>query len=165
MLTTQKSPKKDRRNLRVSTDDKRRFTEIWGAMAQLGAQFEIHALGIEVFSPWQVMRKQGSKAVGGGFASAWKTASVYGLGLGFGFSRDLLTFPFLPADLKQGIVGKLASSKEDVRTALFGKVENFRELLRRIPDAKREHAADAVGHAFMGLCELYEMRKMLGLTI
>ena len=166
-MATEKAKKKEQRNLRVATDDKRRFTQIWGVMAQLALQFEIDALAIEVFSPWQVQRKGkgGGVATGGGFASAWKTATVYGLGLGFGFSRGILTFAFLPADLKRGIAGELKASKEDVCRVLLEKVDNFKELLGIVPRTKQEHASDAVGHAYMGLQEMFELRKMLGVSV
>jgi len=163
VVATEKAEKKARHNLRVATDDKRRFTEIWGKLSGIAEKYPLDAIAVEVYSPWQ--RKCKGKAAGGGFATAWKTATVYGLGLGFGFSRGLLVFPFLPMDLKKGIVGKKGASKEDVKQALFEKVAFLGEHLNTLAKSKHEHVTDAVAHAYLGICEMHTMRQMLGVTL
>jgi len=163
VVATEKEPKKSRRNLRVTTDDKRRFTEIWGKMSEVANAHAPQALAVEVYSPWQGAYK--GKEGGGGFKSAWKTATVYGLCLGFGFARGLLVFPFLPMDIKRGIVGAKGASKEDVFRELLGKVEGLGPCLASIPKSKQEHVTDAAAHAYLGLCEMHIMREELGVKL
>lgn len=154
LVRTQKATKKERTHLRVSADDKRRYSEIWRVLWETAEQFNIHGVGVETYDTF--VRQS---------AAAMKCAAVYGMVMGFSFARNIVAFPFRPGDLKKGVTGKLNSSKEDVRAALAGKVINLESFLQKIPEGELEHVGDAAGHALLALREMHEMRKMLGVVM
>lgn len=154
VTTTEKATKKDRVGLRVSTDDKRRYREIWDDLDAVAEQHKPNALAVEVYEPYG---KQGG--------TAWKCAVVYGMLYGFAFSQDLVIMPFRATDLKQKITNKKSASKEDVEHALESQIMGLKDSLAVFPKTKHEHAADAAGHALMGLRELHELRQAMGVRL
>jgi Holliday junction resolvasome RuvABC endonuclease subunit len=151
LLETKKADKKDRRGLRVSADDSRRLREIWSGLADVASEYAPQSLAFEVYQPY--------RAQGG---SAWKAARVEGAIQMFGLERGMLVLPFLPQDLKRAFCGGLVGTKNDVEVALSGKVERLGDELKRFPKTKREHLADAAGHAYLAFEEMIRMRAMLG---
>jgi Holliday junction resolvasome RuvABC endonuclease subunit len=160
LLKTEKASKKSQNNLRVSNDDKRRYNEIWVALTEELAAYQVHAMVIEVYSPFQGSYQ--GKAAGMGFSSAWKTAIAFGLATGFAFANQLLLFPLMPMDLKRGILGTKSGSKEQVEKGLSEKVAGFDGMLEGFRKTTKEHPVDALGYAYLGLLELHNLRKMLG---
>jgi len=153
-LGTAKATKKARNNLRVSADDFRRYKELWSMLEDLRIVHAPYAVGVEAYMP------QGPR--GGGQAS--KTLAVYGGVLWWALSRGLFVAPFVPSDLKKRFGGSKSASKEAVEAGLCREVEGLKELIVKIPKTQREHVADAAGHAFLVLEEVYRTKQMLGLV-
>ena len=151
LIQTKKADKKDRRGLRVTADDARRLREVWNGLAPIAEEYRPQALAFEVYSPYQ--------AQGG---NAWKAARIEGAVQMFGLERGMLVLPFLPQDLKRGFCAALNASKGDVQEALIQKIERMSDELERFPKGKREHLADAAGHAYLAFEEMIRMRAMLG---
>lgn len=153
VASTKKASKKLRRLLRVADDDQRRIRDLYYALAQAEAAWDVHAIAYEVYAPFK-------GRMGG---NAWKAARVEGLVQGFGLGKELLVLPFLPQDVKRAFCGQVQASKEDVIAAMRKKLAGFNELIDQIPEGDREHAADAAGHAYLAFEEMYRMRQMTGL--
>lgn len=151
IIQTKPASKKDKRGLRVSADDSRRMRDIWNGLAEIAVAHSPQALAYEVYSPY--------RAQGG---NAWKAARIEGAVQMFGLERGMLVLPFLAQDLKRAFCAKLSASKENVEDALTLKVERLGEQLQQFPKTKREHIADAVGHAYLAFDEMIRMRAMLG---
>lgn len=149
---TAKTPKKIRRDLRVSADDQRRFQEL-AAGLERAFKHKPTAMCIETYAPF--------KAQGGG---AWKASAAYGGASFWGIAKGLLVMPFLPQDVKKAMTGKRSSSKQEVENVLRDRIKGLPEFLETIPKGQREHAVDAAGHAMLGIGEMAVMRRMMGMT-
>lgn len=152
-ITTKKATKKERTNLRVTNDDQRRYREIWTALEQFRVEFSPYAVGLEAYRVFQ-----------GRGGNAWKTAVVYGGVIFWAHSRDLYVAPFLPTDLKKRFCNKKSASKGDVEAVLCQLVPGLAVALDSVAAGRREHIADAAGHAYLVMEEVAEHRKMLGLV-
>ena len=154
-IKTEKMKRKLRVNFRVTTDDQRRWKEIWGALDAIRGMYEPYALGVEayVLNP----RQKGS-------IFGIKTLGVYTGVLWWGWSRNMYAAGFLPQDLKRRFCGKQSASKKEVEDSILQQVIGLAELLGEIPETLHEHIFDAAGHAVLVLEETDEMRKMLGLA-
>ncbi len=152
VTVTKKMAGKRKRDLRVSADDQRRFKELFLGLEKV-TPYNPHALCVEVYSP--MPGRQGG--------SAWKTSATYGGVSYWALSRGMTVMPTLPQDIKRGIVGRLSASKKEVEVALMELIPNLASHLDDLkPPSLREHAVDAAAHAYLGLKELWEMRRMMG---
>lgn len=148
VATTEKrsGKKKVLTETRVSVDDQRRLTELWEAMmlAIRGEGYRPFVLAVEAYRPF----------TGRGGGNAWKAAVAYGLVSGFARAQGWPCMVFLPDDLKRAFTLSRSSSKQEVEDAMCQKVDGLREMLDVLPKDQREHAADAAGHAYLGLVEV-----------
>lgn len=151
LIKTEKAPKKDRSGLRVSTDDQRRYQEIWAGLREVADEYRPNGIGLETYDAY--MRQSAASA---------KCSVVFGLAIGFGHSSGLVIHPFRPMDLKARIAHCKSASKEDVEKALYGQIEGLESLLPDYPKGQHEHLADAAGHALMALQDMRELRKRMG---
>ena len=125
-------------------------------------QFDPQILGIEVFQPgFRSRSKKGG--VAGGTAGAAKTLAVYGGAVFWALTHRLFVAPFLPSDLKRRFCGRQSASKQDVLSGLCQLVDGLEDALSGVTKSKREHVADAAGHAYLALEEIDRMRVVLGL--
>lgn len=152
IIETSKAAKKERTNLRVTTDDQRRYREIWAKLSEISGTYHPYAVGLEAYRVFE-----------GRGGNAWKTAVVYGGIIFWAHTANLYVTPFLPTDLKKRFCGKLSASKEEVEETLCKLIQGLRELLDSNPKGKREHLADAAGHAYLVMEEVAQHRKLLGL--
>jgi Holliday junction resolvasome RuvABC endonuclease subunit len=152
VLETKKGSKKAMRDLRVAADDQRRLREFWEGLQRYLTEFSPKAMGVESYAPWPGQ-------MGG---NAWKVAFAYQMAVCAGWAHGLLPMTFRPDDLKRRLLGKNSGTKGDVEKALASQVEGFTEALEAISKTKREHAADAVGHAYLAMEEVEKMRAMYG---
>jgi len=152
VLETEKTPKKAMRDLRVSADDQRRLKYLWDRISQMLIEHRPQAMGVESYAPFPGQ-------MGG---SAWKVAFAYQLAMCAGWAYGILPMVFRPDDLKRRLLGKNAGTKVAVEDVLRTLVTGFGDALDKLPKTKREHAADAVGHALLALEEAAKMRAMYG---
>lgn len=146
----------------MSADDLRRYTEAWSGMENIYKQYVPHALGVEVYQPGFLKKSTGQRI--GGSAGAVKSMAVYGGLIFWALTHGMFVAPFLPADLKKRFCGKQSASKLEVISEMCQLVVGLEELLALIPKSKREHCADAAGHAYLVLEEIDRVRVMLGLS-
>ena len=151
-IQIEKTPKKLLTNLRATTDDQRRYKEIWKALDGIKEKYSPYAVGVEAYTVFQ--------ARGG---NAWKTGVVFGGIIFWAYCSGLFVAPFLPMDLKKRFCNKKSASKEAVEKSLYKLVDGLEEAVNKIPKTKREHVADAAGHALLVMEEVEEHRKMLGI--
>jgi len=157
VIETKKPKKKARTNLRVTNDDERRYREIWAKLDETYGEFDPYAVGVEGFRVYQ--------------GSGAKTMAVYGGVLFWAYTRNMYPAVFLPSDLKKRFAGKQSASKFAVEEEMYPLIDGFKAtILGRdakgkslFPKTKREHIADAAGHAFLMLEEIDRTRQMLGL--
>lgn len=161
VVETKKADKKNRSSLRVTNDDLRRYTETWNGMSQIYDEHHPHALGVEAYLPGFKGKNQ-KKHRGGGAAT--KTLGVYGGLIFWALTLKMFVAPFLPADLKRRFCGKKSASKADMVREMCGLVVGLEDLLSSVVKSKREHLADAAGHAFLVLEEIDRVRLMLGVA-
>lgn len=152
VIQTKKADKKLRSNLRVTNDDQRRYKEIWSKLSDIATEYDVYGVGLEAYRVFE-----------GRGGNAWKTAVVYGGIIFWAHTRNLYIAPFLPTDLKKRFCDKKSASKKEVENRLCFLIEGLEDKLKKIPKTKREHVADAAGHAFLILEEVAEHRKMLGI--
>lgn len=175
-ISTAKAGKKSRHAMRVSDDDKRRLSEIMRKVADLVERHDVHAVGIEVYEPYTQAgppvpaglppeQRAAAMAKRQGRQSGWKTLMVYGVILGYCFTRGILVIPFRANDLKIKIAGKKGASKAQVRSALGKRIPGFTQRLGAVAKGNREHVGDATGHAYLTLVEMLEMRKIAGVRV
>lgn len=153
---TEKRANKRKRDLRVSADDQRRFKELWESLEEAAAKCEeriINAMCIEVYSPY----KEATSA-------AAKAGAAYGGATFWGLSQGMVIIPAVPQDIKRGVCGKLSASKLAVQQRIVELIPEMAEWLAGVNKTQREHMADAAAHAYVGLNEMWELRKMLGTT-
>jgi Holliday junction resolvasome RuvABC endonuclease subunit len=155
VLRTKKASKKALRDLRVSADDQRRLRAFWEGLQGIAAVHAPQALAVETYAP------QPGRTGGNG----WKAAVVYGLVQGLGLSQGLQVLPFLPADLKRVFTNSTSASKEAVADVVLTQVTGLAAFLDRLPAGQHEHVTDAAGHALLGLREMVEMRRMMGVAV
>jgi len=154
VTVTKKMAGKKKRDLRVFADDQRRFKALFQGLEGT-TPFDPHALCVEVYS--QIPGRQGG--------SAWKTSATYGGASYWALARGMTVMPTQPQDVKRGIAGKLSASKKDVEVALLELIPKLGPFLDALkPPSLREHAVDAAAHAYLGLKELWEIRRMMGVT-
>jgi len=94
--------------------------------------------------------------------NAWKVANVAQSIVCLGWTNGYRPMLFRADDLKRYFLGRNKGTKDDVEKALYEHVEGLSKAIERFPETKREHVADAVGHAVLALNELEEMRRMAG---
>lgn len=154
VVETSKAPKKAMRDLRVAADDQRRLRHFWNRLESVIAAYLPQAIGVESYAPWPGQ-------MGG---NAWKVALAYQLSVCVGWAHGVLPMTFRPDDLKRRLLGKNAGTKGEVEQGLCAEVTGLRDALDALPKTKREHAADAVGHALLAIEEAARMRAMFGGT-
>lgn len=154
MLETAKAPKKVMRDLRVAADDQRRLKYYWDQLVAEMKAHQVVAIGVESYAPWPGQ-------MGG---SAWKVGFTYQLAMCAGWAHGVLPMVFRPDDLKRRLLGRNAGTKGAVEAALKALVSGFADALQELPKTKREHVADAVGHAVLAMEEAARMRAMYGGT-
>lgn len=152
VVETKKAKKKEMRSLRVADDDQRRLRHFWEMLSSTIGAYSPSVVGVESYAPWPGQ-------MGG---NAWKVAFAYQLSICAGWSHGLLPMVFRPDDLKRRFLGKNAGTKVAVEDALRVLVSGFSEELDKVAKTKREHAADAVGHAVLAIEEAERMRAMYG---
>jgi len=154
VVETKKGDKKAMRDLRVAADDQRRLREFWDAVSATITEHKPMALGVESYAPWPGQ-------MGG---SAWKVAFAMQMVVCCGWHHNLRPLIFRPDDLKRRLLGKNSGTKGEIETALCAKISGMREALDKIPKTKREHAADAIGHAYLAMGEVETMRATYGVN-
>ena len=152
---TKSDMKKQKRKIRVSTNDQRRLDEIYERLVWVIDTFQPRAIGIE---DYQVNPKQG------GTARAAQVLRGVGMVQCLAKERNILLVPYLPLDLKKPLTGKAGASKLDVENWLRQNIHGAAKLLDQVAKSKREHAADAMGHAVLALDEMMEIRALSGLA-
>ena len=150
LLVTKKGTGKRVRDFRVSDDDLRRMTEIYQAIAGIVAQHNPMAIAYEVYS-----------AYSGQGGNAWEVARAEGIIVSVALESRVVTFPFVPQDLKRRIAGKLSASKKDVEKQVRSSVVGAGEAIDVLAKTNREHVADALGLAYLGLLEVEALRSVL----
>ena len=152
VVETSKAPKKVMRDLRVAADDQRRLREFWDKLSHEIAAHRPSAMGVESYAlfPGQL----------GG--NSWKVSFAFQMSVCCGWAHGILPMVFRPDDLKRRLLGKNAGTKVAVADVLRTLVVGFGDALDQLPKTKREHAADAVGHALLALEEAAKMRAMYG---
>jgi Holliday junction resolvasome RuvABC endonuclease subunit len=153
VLRTKKADKKALRDIRVSADDLRRLSAFWRPLHELVREHRPHALAVETYAP----------RPGQAGSSGWKAAMVYGLAVGLGLAHGLTIIPLRPDDLKRQFIGRANASKGEVGAAVVGQVSGLAELLSPLPAGQHEHVTDAAGHALLGLFEMIELRRSMGM--
>jgi Holliday junction resolvasome RuvABC endonuclease subunit len=149
---TRKESRKGRRDLRVSADDAHRMRELYDVLAEeLEAWDPVNAVAYEVYTPF--------RAQGG---SAWKVARVEGIVVSTAWARKVMVLPYLPFDLKTRIGKDRSASKEDIEGRVRKLVHGASAKIDALPKTLREHGADAIGYAAIGLAEAWEMRGLVG---
>lgn len=151
-METKKGSKKEMRDLRVAADDQRRLKEFWDGASDVLKRWEITSMGVESYAPWP-------DQMGG---NAWKVAFAYQLAVCCGWAHGLLPMVFRPDDLKRRLLGKNSGTKTEVEDAIRYRILGASEALDKIAKTKREHAADAIGHAYLALGEVEKMHAMYG---
>ncbi len=154
VLRTKKASKKVLRDLRVSADDQRRLRAFWDGLEGIAVAHAPQALAVETYAPQP----------GRGGGNAWKAAVVYGLVQGLGLSHGLQVLPFLPGDLKRVFTSRASASKQAVGDVVLGQVVGLAAFLDKLPAGQHEHLTDAAGHALLGLREMVEMRRLMGVA-
>lgn len=139
------------KSARITDDDTHRMNTLWLAINQAVVDHRPDCIGVETYTVFKA--GQGGHGKGAG----WKAALCYGMACAVAFAHKLPLFAFRPSDLKRTICGNVNASKGDIESALCQKFSDLPEFLGRIPPAKREHAADAVGHALMALDRYYKL--------
>lgn len=164
VVETKKADQKIRSKLRVTNDDLRRYTETWAGVENIYMDHKPHALGVEGYRPGFKPKdeKKSKKHRGGGAAT--KTLAVYGGLIFWALTHRMFVAPFLPDDLKRRFCGRKSASKADMVHEMCKLVVDLPEMLDSVVKSKREHLADAAGHAFLVLEEIDEMRLMLGVV-
>ncbi len=147
--------KKAKQNLRVNVDDARRLRELWAGMDELVKPWGANAIAVEAYAP--------RPGMGGG--NAWKSAMAYALVHGYALHRDITLQPFLPLDLKAAFGLTKSADKSEVGRAVCAKVPGLENALHKYPQGVWEHLTDAAGHAYLGLLEIYRMRKLMGVSV
>jgi Holliday junction resolvasome RuvABC endonuclease subunit len=161
VVSTARASKKQIKDFRVTNDDQRRVSEIYYALEGVYSEFHPGSVGVEAYNPFRKMGKGAGPRQS--TISGWKAGGIY-FGVNFwALSRHLLITAFLPMDLKKRFCGKISASKEEVEKALYSQVDGLYPVIQQLPVTKREHAADAAGHAVLVLEEVWRMRQMLGL--
>lgn len=154
IVTTKKAAKKAMRGLRVLADDQRRLKELHGKIMSMHALYQPSVIGVESYSPQP----------GRAGSSGWKVSMVYGGICWYGYTQGILVLPFLPADLKRRVAGKVSASKQAVQQALNTNVfPQLNQRLQQFPMGKREHIADAAGHALLAVEEVFALRQQMAL--
>ena len=155
VLRTKKASKKVLRDLRISADDQRRLRSFWDGLQGIAALHSPQALAVETYAPQP----------GRGGGNAWKAAVVYGLVQGLGLAQGLQVLPFVPSDLKRVFTRSASASKQAVADVVLGQVTGLAAFLDQLPAGQHEHVTDAAGHALLGLREMAEMRRMMGVAV
>jgi len=148
-IGTKKEDKKLRTNLRANVDDQRRYREIYDQMVEFASPFSLSAISAESYSV------SGARA-----GNAWKAAVVYGGVIFWAFCNKIYIAPFMPIDLKKRFCKAGNTGKLDVENALCKEVSSFKEEIAKYGKTKREHIADATGHAVLLLEEIKRNRVM-----
>ena len=154
VLATKKADKKVMRDLRIAADDQRRLREFWDHLSREIETREPNGMGVESYAlfPGQL----------GG--NSWKVSFAFQMAVCCGWSHGILPMVFRPDDLKRRLLGKNAGTKGAVEERLCAEVTGLRDALDALPKTKREHAADAAGHALLAIEESARMRAMFGGT-
>jgi len=152
VIETKKADKKVMRDLRVAADDQRRLHEFWDKISAVILSHKPNAMGVESYAlfPGQL----------GG--NSWKVAMSFQMSICCGWHHGLLPMVFRPGDLKHRLLGKNSGTKGEIETALCNKIEGMSGVMAKIAKTKREHAADAIGHAYLAMEEVEKMRAMYG---
>lgn len=150
LLVTQKGKGKKVRSFRVSDDDLRRMTEIYQAIGAIISRHNPTAIAYEVYSAYG---KQGS--------NAWKVGRAEGIIVSLGLTFNVVTFPFVVQDVKRRIGGKMSASKVEVEDRVCAAVTGAREAVDALAKTNREHVADALGYAYLGLLEVEAMQSLM----
>ena len=153
VIKTEKADKKERRHIRVTNDDARRYNETFSRLVKIVSQFEVSAVGVEAYTIGQAPVTSASI----------KTITVYGGLLGLGAALDLFVAPLLPGDLKRRFCGKQSGSKVAVGDGVAGEVKGFQDLRMSFPKTKREHICDAAGLAILAYEEVKKVMIILGI--
>lgn len=152
VIETKKASKKELRSLRVASDDQWRLHEIWSALDAVGQEYgPFAAVGVETYSPYR------------GTGSGWKAALAYQLVCCQAWNWGVSALPFMPQDIKRAFAGNISASKGDIIEAMGSKIVSFVVHLEGIAKTKHEHVADAAGHAYLAIEEIYKVRHMLGM--
>ena len=152
---TEKRANKRKCDLRVSADDQRRYKELWESLEKANGEvvkrgWRVNAMCIEVYSPY----KEATSA-------AAKCGAAYGGATYWGLGKGMVIIPAVPQDIKRGICGKLKASKMDVQKKIVELVPTMETWLAGVNKTQREHMSDAAAHAYVGLAEMWDLRKML----
>ena len=148
--TEKRAGGKRKKELRVSADDQRRFKELvagLNAAEKSTGRSRINAVCIEVYS---ARLGSGKAALAYGGASFWA------------IDHNYVVIPAVPQDVKRGVCGKVSASKMDVQNKIASLVPGLQAALDALPKEQREQLADAAAHAYIGLEEMWEQRKMTG---
>lgn len=154
IIKTEKLKKKLRKHFRTTTDDQRRWKEIWSALCLIYGAYNPHALGVEAYV--LNMSQKGSSA-------GAKTLGVYTGVLWWGWTRNMYSTGYLPQDVKRRFCGNQSATKLEVQTAICQQVIGLEEMANIFPEKQHEHIFDAAGQGVLVLEEIEETRKMLGL--
>lgn len=169
LVVTQPMAQKSKTYMRVSADDKRRYTELCKEFIRLVNKYpNLKGVGVENYRPMvkrekdPITKAMVSKGQMGG--NAWKTGVVFG---GFMFASicfDLFLVSFQPNDLKTRFCGVKSASKRAIQNAIMREVEGTPNVFSQIAKGKVEHLADAIGHSVLVAEEYIKNLHFLGVT-
>jgi Holliday junction resolvasome RuvABC endonuclease subunit len=125
---------------RKSFDDTRRLGAIAKTIEVIVKEFCPHAAGLEFYMPYP----------GRGRAS-WKVGMCYGLALGLCQALNVPVYAQLPIDVKYGVAGVKTAGKADIIARILHAMPSMKTFLNQTTPARREHIADAAGHALLAM--------------
>ena len=70
-----------------------------------------------------------------------------------------------PGSVPSKLNHQLLSLHQAVADVVLGQVTGLAAFLDRLPAGQHEHVTDAAGHALLGLREMAEMRRMMGVAV
>lgn len=148
VITKKGSGKKGRANVRVSTDDVRRYHEVLDRVEAVYRKHTPSALGVETY------------VVKGAAGLGFKAGIVYGAILGWARAKGLFASVAHPQDIKRRFCeSKDAWSKLALERSIRAEIQDISKWLDKTPKTHREHMADAAAHALIMVEELDEIIK------
>lgn len=126
-------------------DDVSRMRMIWANIAHTFEEYQPQTIAVEAYTVFK--GTQGGQGRGAG----WKAIYAYSMTCALGFSKGVKVMSFMPSELKLGVTQNKSAGKYEVEHALYDLVDGMREKMDQTPPGDREHAADAIGHAFLAL--------------
>ena len=150
-VETPPAPARKAHLIRTDADDIQRVAAAYDALARAVERARPVAMGVETYK-LVGDRKAGSKMAQAG-GNSFKTLYMYAAAMIAAHTHQIRIYAQHPYELKLSMCGFVQASKEEVEAAIVKNVPGYLEAVARenVADAKREHVADATGHAVLAL--------------